>query len=385
MPTYPRTRPILASLPELRYGRPAAEAAEVYPFHLGDTWLRPPCGVEDLNGEEVEGLHRYAPVRGRPELLAAIAERVRRRTGVPTGRRNLVVTSGATAGLAAVAGAIVDPGDEVLLPAPYWPLYAGIVSSFGGRPIAVPFFGRVDSAAAAVAALEHRAGRRTVALYLNSPNNPTGEVLPPRWLAAIVDWARRRDLWLVADEVYEDLVFRGEHTPCRPLAPERTFSAHSFSKAFAFAGHRCGYVVGPTQVMGEVLKVSSYTAYSSPTVGQLLARRALTGAADRWLGLARESYRRAGSTAARILGVEPPAGGTFLFLDAGPRLGRRGLPRFLETCAEHGLRLSPGSRFGPYPSHFRMCFTAAPPEVVERGARILAGLLGASDGPAADG
>jgi N-succinyldiaminopimelate aminotransferase len=320
-------------------------------------------------------MHRYSLPQGLPELLEAIAERTVDRTGVPTTRDNVLVATGATGALGAVAGAVIDPGDEVLILAPYWPLIAGIVRSFHGTPVAVPFIGPVDSPESAVEVVGEFLTHRTVGLYLSSPNNPSGAVLPTSWIAALVDWCARHDLWILADEVYEDYVYQGEHTYARSFDPERTFSVHSFSKAFGMAGNRCGYVVSNATATEQLRKVSTHTFYSTPTASQLAALRALDGRADRWLAEAKEMYRQLGTAAARRLGVASPAGSTFLFLDVEDHLDDRGLMGFLEDCVDRGLFVAPGPSFGPYPSHIRVCYTAAPPEVIERGIEILAELL----------
>jgi N-succinyldiaminopimelate aminotransferase len=202
-------------------------------------------------------------------------------------------------------------------------------------------------------------------------------VLPREIVEAVVEWARDQDLWILSDEVYEDYVYDGEHTYCRPLAPERTFATHSFSKAYGMAGNRCGYIVGPAERMTELKKVSTHTFYSTPTASQLAALRALEGPGDDWIDSARERYAALGRQAAKRLGVPPPQGSTFLFLDVASRLDERGLEGFLLDCAERGLFLAPGPSFGPYPTHARVCFTSAPPDVVTRGIDVLAEMLGA--------
>ncbi len=258
MPRHPGFSPSVQDIAGAVYSalahRLATYRGEVYPLHVGDTWMEPAegCRMEDLKVAEHPGMPRYAPPQGIPALLDAVVERVRQRTGVPTERENVLVTTGATGGLAVVAGAIVAPGDEVLLLAPHWPLITGIIQSFHGVPVDVPFFGAADSPETAVEAVSGKRTNRTIALYLNTPSNPTGQVIPRSWIEALVDWARREDLWIIADEVYEDYVYDGEHTHTRPLAPERTFASHSFSKAYGMAGNRCGYVVGPASAVGEL-------------------------------------------------------------------------------------------------------------------------------------
>jgi len=359
--------------------RLAAHQGETFPLHIGDTWLEPAvgCRMEDLRSAEIEGLHRYAPVAGHPLLVDAIRRSVDKRGGAPTGAENILVSAGATGALAAAATALIEPGDEVLLLAPYWPLIAGIVHQARGRPIPVPAFaGEVESAESLLAACNAKASERTVALYLNSPNNPTGRLLPRPWIDALVAWARSRELWILADEVYEDYVYRGEHTYTRPLAPERTFAAHSFSKAYGMAGNRCGYLLGPADAIADARKIAAHTFYSTPTASQIAAARVLAGPGEAWIADARRRYAELGEAAAARLGVEAPAGSTFLFLDVAEHLGPGGLGGLLEACADRGLLIAPGPSFGPYPTHVRLCFTSAPPEVVRRGVETLAQLLG---------
>lgn len=382
MPAYPRIARSVASVPSSPYSalahRLAGHRGEVYPLHVGDTWMEPPegCRMEDLTVAAHPGMHRYAQPHGMAELLDVLVARVLEHTGVPTARDELLITGGATGGLGAVVGALVDPGDEVLLTAPYWPLISGIVRSFHGRPVPVPLLGTADSPETAVETVRRHRSEHTVALYLNTPNNPTGRVLPRSWLEALVAWAQTEGLWILSDEVYEDYVYRGEHTYGRSLAPERTFSAHSFSKALGMAGNRCGYVVGPREAMEGVLKVNTHTFYSAPTAGQLAALAALRGPADGWIAAARQSYRETGDAAARRLGVPAPEGSTFLFLNVTGHLDDRGLGGLLEDAVDRGLFVAPGPSFGPYPTHVRLCYTSAPPDVVARGVEVLAGLLG---------
>ena len=151
-----------------------------------------------------------------------------------------------------------------------------------------------ESASTAVAAVEAALTSRAVALYVNTPSNPTGRVLPRAWLEALVDLARRHDLWLLFDEVYEDYVYRGEHVPGLSLAPERSFAVHSFSKAYGMAGNRVGYVAGPAAAIAEALKLSTHTVYAAPTASQMAALRILEGAGDVWIARTRDAYRRLG-------------------------------------------------------------------------------------------
>jgi N-succinyldiaminopimelate aminotransferase len=352
---------------------------ELFRFQVGDTWMEPPegCRMEDLTVAGHPGMHRYAPTRGLPGLVSAVAERVTGRSGLSTGPEEILISAGATGGLAAVLGTILEPDDEILILAPYWPLIDGLVRTYHGNPVPVPFIGDVTDPESAVAAVESRRTDRTVAVYLSTPNNPTGRLIPGEQLEALAEWARSNRLWLISDEVYEDYAFAGRHVYSRPLAPERTFSVHSFSKAFGMAGNRCGYVAGPAGVMDRLERISIHNYYSTPTASQLAAARALDGAGDRWVDRARSLYREAGASASRILGVPAPEGSTFLFLDVADCTAyhEAGLNGLMIELARNGVAVAPGPSFGPYPSHIRVCFTADPPDVMERGMEKLAGLL----------
>ena len=353
--------------------RLAAYQGERFPLHVGDTYLEPAegCRMEDLRVADHPGMHRYAPVQGLPELIDAIVHRTPSATA-----EHVLVTAGATGALGAALGALVDPGAEVLILAPYWPLIAGIVQSFRGLPVAVPGLDTADQVEVLIEGLDAAITERAVALYLNTPNNPTGRVLPPAWVEALVEWACRRDLWILSDEVYERCLFEGRHQPCRPLAPERTFAAHSFSKAYGMAGNRCGYLLSPPSVMAAVRKVSTHAFYSTPTASQLAAARVLQGPGDAWIARAMALYAHTGREAARRLGLPAPQGGTFLFFDVAEHLDERGLTGLLMDCADRGLFLAPGTSFGPgCDTHLRLCFTSAPHDTVMRGVDVLVEVL----------
>ena len=379
MPRPPGRSPAAAALHGSPYSTLLAKMGthrgEVYPLHVGDTWRRAPEGgrPEEL-GRGIPGINRYTDVWGLPELRDAVAARTRAGMNVETSvaRGNVLVTGGATAGLMAAVGALVSPGEEVLLLAPRWPLIEGHVRMAGATPVEVPLLLGDLSPESAVAAVEVHATERTVALYLNTPNNPSGRLIPAASLAALATWARRRDVWVFADEVYEDYAYAGPHAYAFSFAPERTIAAHSLSKAYGLAGARLGWLVGPEAALTEIVKFGAHTIYSAPTASQHAALLILAGAGDSWVAEARAEYAATGAEAARRLDVPAPEGGTFLFLDVADALDARGLGGLLEDCAEEGLFLAPGPSFGPFPTHVRVCYTAVPPDVALRGVDILA-------------
>ena len=381
MPRPPRFAPSVGEMSGAVFSPIARQldalAQELVPLHVGDTWLEPFAGarMEDLRERDHPGLHRYSETQGLSAMRDAIVEKVRARNGIACERGCVLVTAGATGALGAALGMLTAPGEEVLILAPYWPLIRGIVQTFGARPVEVPFYDRVDSAESALEAVRERTSERTVALYVSSPSNPTGRVLPRAWLEALAEFARREDLWLLSDEVYEDYVYRGEHFSIASAAPERTLTVFSFSKAYGMAGNRTGYLVGPAEAVAAAQKISTHTFYAAPTAGQVAGLRALREGAA-WVERARACYREVGDDAARALGLAPPEGSTFLFLDVSAQLDERGVWGFLEDCLADGVALAPGPSCGrDYASWVRLCYTAAPPDAVRGAVARLAARL----------
>ncbi len=382
MPRPPRPASAVAAMPAAVFSPVAHRLAEargpVFPLHVGDTWMEPWSGarMESLSTQENPGMHRYCATQGIPQLLDPLVEKLRARNGLAAEPESVLVTGGATAGLAATIGAIADPGDEVLILAPFWPLIRGITRALRATPVEVPFYDRVDSAEAALEAVRQHVSERTVALYLSTPSNPTGRVIPEAWLSALAGLARDEDLWLLSDEVYEDYVYRGAHFSVGAVAPERTISVFSFSKAYGMAGNRVGYLTGPRAIVDEIHKMGVHSVYHAPTAGQVAARAALLGAGE-WVRDACEAYRRAGEDAAGVLGLDAPEGSMFLFTHVGSVLDERGMQGLLEDCVDDGVLVAPGASSGAaYADWVRLCYSCAPPESVAEGVRRLARRLG---------
>ena len=219
------------------------------PMHIGDTWRLPPeeARLETLDWGRAPDLYRYSHPSGLAPLLEALARKLRERNGIPATPDWLQVTHGATHALSCAARTLLDPGDEVLLLAPYWPLIPGVLSSMGAVPVEVPFSSRLlDRPDEDVEALLEAARTpRTRAVYFATPNNPDGHVLTRAHLEALGGFLRRHDLFGLADEVYEDTLYDGRtHVSLASLPgmAERTLSVYSFSKSYALAGARVGYV-----------------------------------------------------------------------------------------------------------------------------------------------
>jgi len=377
-PLAPETRAMPGAIYSPFADRMSEHRGPIYPLHVGDTWRDPFVGArsEDIHSADHPRLHAYGNTRGLPELVESIREKLASRNDLTHTPEEILITAGATGGLAALAGAVLSPGDEILILAPFWPLIRGIAQSFRAMPVEVPFFDRVDSLDAAIRAVESRITSRSRVLYVSTPSNPTGRVIPGQWLEALAALARRHDLWIFSDEVYEDYVYLCEHVSVARFAPERTVSVYSFSKSYAMAGQRVGYLAGPERIVSEARKIGTHIYYHPPIVGQWTAIAASQGGAA-WLDSARSEYRASGARVAELLGLPAPEGGMFLFAHVGDRLDDRGLQGLLEDCFEQGVLVAPGLSCGEaYADWIRLSFTAVPPDAVIEAARRLASVLG---------
>jgi len=342
---------------------------KIHRLHVGDTYRDPVAAAmsEHQLSAEHPGLHKYAPVQGEPDLIAAFLEYVKRRHGEMLSPELVQVMSGATAGLSVVCQTLLEPGDEVLLPSPFWPLSRGIIATKGAVPVQVPFYTRLDEAGFDIeAVLENAVTDRTVALYVNTPNNPSGRVLDAAMIDAMLRVAKRHDLWVLCDEAYEEIYFDAEppaavwkHAGIR----DRAIVFHTLSKTYGFAGARVGFTHGPPSVMGAVRGMQTFQTYCAPRPMQFGAVEALRQGGG-WIEESRSVYRDAGYEAADALGVARPAGGTFLFMDVAEHLGPgdTDCTAFLERCADVGVLLTPGRSCGAdYAKWVRLCFTSVPP------------------------
>jgi N-succinyldiaminopimelate aminotransferase len=349
--------------------RALAKNERIYRLHVGDTYRDPVAAAraEHQLSSEHPGLHRYAPVQGEPGLIAAFLDYVESRHGETLDRELVQVMSGATAGLSVVCQVLLEPGDEVLLPSPFWPLSRGIIATKGAVPVEVPFYTRLDETGFDVeAVLEDAVTDRSVALYVNTPNNPSGRLLSAATIDAMLRVAKRHDLWVLCDEAYEEIYFDAEPPDAvwkRADIQDRAIAFHTLSKTYGFAGARVGFTHGPRSVMAAIRGMQTFHTYCAPRPMQFGAVEALRHG-DEWIEESRSVYRDAGYAAADTLGVARPAGGTFLFMDVSEQLdpGDPDCAAFLERCADAGVLLTPGRSCGAdYAKWVRLCFTSVPP------------------------
>jgi aminotransferase len=223
--------------------------------------------------------HHYTPPAGIPALRQAIAAHLRRRFGLDYAAEEVIVTAGAQEALMLVMLALVEPGDEVLIPRPRFTSYDTAVQMCGGVVVDVPTRD-ADDFAILPAEIEARVTPRTKALVLITPNNPTGAVTPPAMVREIARIAQERDLIVIADEIYAEIIFEGsEHLSIATLPgmKERTITLNGFSKTYAMTGWRVGYLAGPADAIARMVEPRHTLSINAATPSQHAALAALTG------------------------------------------------------------------------------------------------------------
>ncbi|HEV7764004.1 MAG TPA: aminotransferase class I/II-fold pyridoxal phosphate-dependent enzyme [Thermoanaerobaculia bacterium] len=310
---------------------------------------------------------RYAPSSGVPQLLEALRDKLARKNGVNVSTNDIIVTSGGAHGLFCAFQASVSPGDEVMFFAPYWTPIKDQVSFSGGIAVRVPWDDIRDGSADAMrAALESRHTSRTRVIYVNTPANPSGDVLTREQLTAVADFAKAHDLTVIADEAYEDLIYDGEHVSIASMPDmlERTISVYTFSKSFSMTGWRIGYVVAPPPFMEFLRKLVLNTVNGVSTPTQFAALAAITHDIH-FFDSIREDYRRRRDLlvgAFRNAGFDclTPPGAFYAFPDVRKRLGGDSW-KAMETLLDRtSIASVPGAVFGPEgEGHLRMSFSIA--------------------------
>jgi aspartate/methionine/tyrosine aminotransferase len=310
---------------------------------------------------------RYAPSSGVPQLLEALRTKLARKNAVAVTTNDIIVTSGGAHGLFCAFQASVSPGDEVMFFAPYWTPIQDQVRFSGGVPVRVPWDDiRGGDGEAMHAALESRHTPRTRVIYVNTPANPSGDMLTREQLTAFAGFAKEHDLTVIADEAYEDLIYDGEHVSIASLPGmlERTLTVYTFSKSFSMTGWRIGYVVAPPPFMEFLRKLVLNTVNGVSTPTQYAALAAVTHD-PHFFDSIREEYRRRRDLLVdgfRNAGFDclTPPGAFYAFPDVRKRLGGDSW-KAMETLLERTEIASvPGVVFGPEgEGHLRMSFSTS--------------------------
>jgi aspartate/methionine/tyrosine aminotransferase len=356
---------------------------DVVRLEIGDPDFPTPAHIVEAAAEAARaGFTHYSPGVGLASLRESIAEKVRARNGLACTPAEVVVTTGACGGLFSIFLALLDPGDEVLVPDPGWTTLAPMALAAGVTP--VPYaLDRANAFALDPAAVEERIGPRTRALVVNSPGNPTGAVAAREALADVLELAARRGLWLISDECYEDIVFDGEHLSPAALGDRaRVVSVFSFSKSYAMTGWRVGYVVAPADVVPAIVKAQEPVVSSASTISQKAAEAALLGPRDA-VDAMRDAYRRRRDLALTLLdGVGVPyarPGGAFYLMVDVSAAGQPSEPFALGLLRERQVAVVPGSAFGEGGEGMVRVSLAAADDAIAVGLERLAAELGTQE------
>ena len=261
-----------------------AEGKDVIGFGAGEPDFATPDRISYAGVRAIcDGKTRYTPAAGMIELRQAICDRVKADYGLEYEPTQAVVASGAKHTVYIALAALVDPGDEVIVPSPYWVSYCEMVRLFGGVPVVVDV-SEEQGFQLAPEQLEAAITDKTKAIILNNPSNPTGAVYSKEALKAVADVCVKHDLYIISDEIYDKLVYDGvQFTSVAALSDEikaHTILINGVSKTYAMTGWRLGYCAGPKPVMKQMLKLHQYCIMSSPTVSQYAAITALTQCRD---------------------------------------------------------------------------------------------------------
>lgn len=268
-----------------------AQGQVVHGFHGGEPFFETPDAVKyAMTRALVENKTRYAPSSGIEPLRAALARKLTEKNKIPAGVDDVLVTSGGAHALYVAFQAVLDPGDDVLLFSPFWTPIREMINGAQARPLLVP------TAAARrlglTATLEKMATPHVRAIYYNTPQNPAGTVFSKAEAEEVAAFARKRDLVVIADEAYEDLVYDGEHFSIASLPgmAERTISTYTFSKSYGMTGWRVGYVTAQEPFMTGLRKLVLYSVNGVSTPSQWAALEALSIAEEEF-AKRRQQYR----------------------------------------------------------------------------------------------
>ena len=315
--------------------------------------------------------HRYTPTGGLPELKEAIAAKTLRDSGLEVTASQVLVTNGGKQAVAETFAALLDPGDEVLVPAPYWTTYPESIALAGGVPVPVAS-DESTGYRVSVSDLEARLTPRTKILLFVSPSNPTGAVYPREQIEEIGRWAAERDLWVVADEIYEHLVYgSARHYSMPVVAPEledRWVVVNGVAKTYAMTGWRVGWMIGPSDVIKAVTNLQSHETSNVANVSQRAALAAVSGDLGA-VAMMREAFDRRRRIVLEMLAETPgvecvePEGAFYAFPSVKGVLGRSLAGRRPATSAELAeiciddakVALVPGEAFGA-PGYFRLSY-----------------------------
>jgi aspartate/methionine/tyrosine aminotransferase len=360
----------------------AADGGHPIPFHFGmPDFDTPPHITQAAVAALGEGWVRYTASQGLPDFRAAIARKLARENAMTVDpAREIVVTCGANEAISATIAALVNPGDEVIIPDPAWPHYEYCLYLVGATPVRCPlreanrFEMHVDDVAAVWSP-------RTRMVVMNSPHNPTGAVMSPAAIESVARLVHDRGAWLLSDEAYERLIFEGVHLSPAAIADVRSsvVTVGCLSKTYAMTGWRLGYAIGPEMAIDAINRVHLYTVTCAASFAQKAGIAALDGDQS-CVDTMREAYRGRRDLLVSLLREVPgvrlpiPAGAFYVFPNI-QAFGRPSKEIALRLVEHAGVGAVHGSAFGPAGEGFlRIAYACSEADIrdgVERMARVL--------------
>jgi aspartate aminotransferase len=329
--------------------------------------------------------HRYTPVAGLPDLRAAVAAKTARDSGYQVDPAHVLITNGGKQAVYNAFAALLDPGDEVLLVAPYWTTYPEAIKLAGGVPVPV-ITDETTGYLAGMEELEAVRTERTKVLLFVSPSNPTGAVYSPTQVAAIGRWAAEHRLWVVTDEIYEHLVYGDtQQVSIAAAAPElgdRVIVVNGVAKTYAMTGWRVGWLIGPADVVQAAINLQSHTTSNVSNVAQVAALAAVSGDLSAVAEM-RAAFDRRRHTILSMLGDIPgvvcpePQGAFYAYPAVKGLLGRPLHGRVAGSSAELAdlildeveVAVVPGEAFGT-PGYVRLSYALGDDDLAEGVGRI---------------
>lgn len=358
-----------------------AAGKPVIGFGAGEPNFPTPAFIVDAAAEAAKDPknHKYTPVIGLPELRTAIAAKTLRDSGVTVDPANIVVTNGGKQAVYQAFASIIDEGDDVLLPAPYWTTYPEAIRLCGGNPIDV-FAGSDQGYKVTVSQLDSALTPQTKALLICSPSNPTGAVYSAQELREIGMWAYEHGIWVITDEIYEHLVYSGEPSYVLQVCPEladQTIAVNGVAKTYAMTGWRVGWMYGPADVMKAAANFQSHATSNVANVSQRAALAALEGD-QQVVADMREVFDRRRRTIIDMLReidgfeVPEPTGAFYAFANVEALLGKNICGRVADSTSELAaiileeaeVAVVPGEAFGA-PGYLRFSYALGDDDLVE--------------------
>jgi aspartate aminotransferase len=324
--------------------------------------------------------HRYTPAVGLPELREAIAKKTLADSGTEITSSQVVVTNGGKQAVYQAFAVLLDPGDEVILPSPYWTTYPEAIALAGGKSVEV-FAGSDQGYMVTVEQLEKARTDKTKAMLFCSPSNPTGAVYSKQQVKEIGEWALSHGIWIVSDEIYQNLIYEGEKaysiTEVVPKMKDLTIMVNGVAKSFAMTGWRVGWMAGPVDAMKAAANLQSHLSSNVNNIAQRAALAALTGPQEEIKKMLEAFDRRrhlAVSELSQIKGwlAPMPAGAFYVYSDVTGLLGKEWGGKLINTSLElcdyildaAEVALVPGEAFGPS-GYVRMSYALSDEQIVE--------------------